>query len=483
VCRIQFPYQPPPQVVTPPPPQESWPPPQPAWGQSAPQQDPTAAWGQPAAQQESTGWGQPAPQSPQVPQYSGYGQQPQPTSMAEPPVIRSTREATGGSGLMVWGVLLIIGSVGFVTVWMMIRGGGRHQATGGGSGITEVSLYNFRYKQPQAPWQSDSTDVRAKLKVTVVAMERTTKDGDPDAWFAISATDYKDRQPRDRELDLGLRDRLKYFENLESEVIPNAKWAGEPAFGFGFEGEVGGVLMTGEAYAMRYKGIGYWFFAWAPKESFPSRQAEFVDLRERVTFMGDRTAWVEKKINLKEFKPKMGSYSVSDTDGLWKEQVLGEEEPKTDPEMKELRPTISLYAEPENRDKDTRRLRINQGRLHVYVIPTDGEPLEAAKKFVQAQLDKDVEDVEGAKVTLSDFTGPIPEGFVKPSIPYLRMKSESTIDKDKKQLHVITAQNIGGKTVVVWAECMDRARDYWDGYLLKIAGSLKGSGAELKTGD
>jgi len=385
-------------------------------------------------------------------------------------MVRQTEPLSKGSGgIMVWGILLVFASVGLVLVMLMFRGGGRHSMIGG-SGSNEIksmNLFNFTYRQPKSPWESD-IDTREALTINIVAMQRFSKgqDQDADVWFAIAAQDFKDREPRDRELREGLMKRLRAFENVESEEIADAKWSGQPAFAYRFKGEVGNVLMSGSCYSMRYKGIAYWFFGWTLDQNGTTHDEELTDLRERVKFMSDREKWTEKKINTKVFTAEGAKYSITDTDGLWKKQQL-ENPTEFDPAA-----TIALYAEPENKDKDTRRQRTNQARLHVLVIDGGTDPLKAAKAYIQDYLGKQLEGT-GAKLSINDIDTPLPDGSGVPETDVVRFRSEIDIDRDRRLLHVISTIKVDDKIVVAWAECEDRVRQYWEPYLVRFVGSLK----------
>ena len=448
-CGIQFPYQPSPQPVAPPPAPAAWPSPETApW--SAPPEPPASPYGYASP----AGYAQPATQ-------------PEP----EGPMIRRNDDTPKGGGLLVWGVLLVLASAGIVTIAMMTRGKNTPRMTGGGDDIDRSELFNFAFKRPGPPWQADSS-FREKMKINVLAIRRD----EPLGYFGIAAQDYKDREPRAKELKDGINERLRFFDTTpESEPISGATWAGQPAQAFRFEGEQDGESVTGEIYAMKYRSVAYWSVAWAPRELFADQAATFAEFRERLKFAEKAETFVAKKAAAKEFTA--GGASVTDTDGFWADHLAKQEKfvaSEFDPKA-----VIYLVGEVDDKRKDLKRTPINRGHLMVLVLDGEGDALAKAKEYIVAK----VKEGDDPTAKFGDVTEPLPEGASEPTIAMLRLQSTSDTDKSKNDLHIITAVNANGKTLVAWARCDKQIRDFWHPYFIKIAGSLKSAGAELKSSD
>ncbi|HEY8505987.1 MAG TPA: hypothetical protein VIL46_15485 [Gemmataceae bacterium] len=425
LCRTQFPYRPPaaaPSPYTSPPP-------------------PSSAKGLPAV-------------SAAVPE--GGADEP-----AAPLITAAPRKAVGGffNSPLMYALFFLLLSGGLVTVYFAAR---TPPFGGGASGVFHSADLNFSYDPPGAPWVTDS-EARTRLSANVLALHRP----EPAAWAAIAAEDFRDRDPRPSELQAKLRARLRgYFRNLESQEIEGASWAGKEAIGYHFQGEADGRLMSGECYAIAHKGIGYWFIAWAPAETFAERAGELADLRARFRLGDGRADWAAARPAVQTFAPPGAAFRLADPEGVWRDMGLDAEQ------LKALDPHAVLMLE--TKKKLTTRTYVNpRAEVVVYEYPAaGGDPLRAARERLLERLKKEAE-AANSEVSLHEVEEPA-RGEAG---GLLRLREENSIDRDRKVLHVLAALEAGGKLIAAEARCDWRQREVWEPAMLELLRSLQATGA------
>ncbi len=235
---------------------------------------------------------------------------------------RHTGRSRRGVWLTLLAVLVLGGAIG-VGWWQfhsgapilpVLSGTGGQTPTGS---VHESSQFNYRFSLPPAPWQQVQ-DTRVAVKANLLAMRRTN----PDAWMALAAQDYKDRTPRDAEVIDEIIRRLRghFQESLEYEPAGDAELAGRPALRIIFQGTVHDVLMSGECYLFRNRGLAYWFMTWAPSDHVQEHQKEFAELRRGFALLADRDDWVEKKPKLITYRGTQAPYSLQGREDLWQKR-------------------------------------------------------------------------------------------------------------------------------------------------------------------
>jgi len=181
--------------------------------------------------------------------------------------------------------------------------------------------FNIKVEPFPLPWESD-VGAQKPVDGNVLGRKRTG----PDAWIAVAARDWKDREPRASELEEMMRTRLKdAFASLEVEPIEGETWAGHPATAVRFSGNMDEGQMRGEAYSIFHKGIGYVYFTWAAEGSWASVKDEAPSLREKIKPAGFRDGWTAKRTNTATHIPEGAEYQVEDMDEAWSRGKPAEE--------------------------------------------------------------------------------------------------------------------------------------------------------------
>ncbi|VTS05917.1 BRcat domain-containing protein [Tuwongella immobilis] len=362
-----------------------------------------------------------------------------------------------GSGGLVIGLFLMMITIGVSTIYIMTKKNPFSTRNIENSTDFSSDIYNFTFQVPSAPWSSDAPDARTGLRINIFAYVNN----DTGAGFAMAAQDFKERNPRDREIELGLRDRLNnYFKNAASELIPNAKWIGQPALAYQFLAELNGEQVSGECYAIRNLGVGYWWFQWAPNNAYTQGlKQEFESYRNRVTFQKWRESWKEQS-NIVLFTSDNGKYQVEDADGFWQPLRKGTALPEG--------AVLGIEAQ----YKEVTGDRKPRADLNIYVLKETGDPKEVGRKFIQKMLEEDAALSE-AKVTFEPVNGELPADAGKPPLEVVRFTTRNSLDADRAELYVIAGISDGSSTVVAVGRCKQSLKRLWEPWLVKIVGSLK----------
>jgi hypothetical protein len=340
--------------------------------------------------------------------------------------------------------------------------------------------FNIKVEPFPSPWDSD---VNAQKPVNGNILGR--KRSGPDAWIAVAAQDWVDRQPRAGEMDDLMRGRLRGgFGTLEMETVEGETWAGQPAQTVRFTGNLDDVQVRGEAYAMSFKGIGYVFVAWAADANWQEIRAEATGLREKIKPASYRDKWEPKRTNSEVHSVEGASYQVEDIDGAWvRAKPLEEGRPpkKSDyiiDNVKDLdraarAATMAFRATYRIREGGDSQRRGAEAEALVVELPAGGDPLETAKAHVIERIKKDyagtVPDIKLEPITRSPSGVALPTGG--PAIG--RFLFKDPLDRDNKVMYVIAAISVGGKTVAVEAHTLEKTASYVDEWMIHLAGSLK----------
>lgn len=441
LCRVQFPYQPPPMSAV------------------APDPGPSP-WATPMG---VTSAAPPAPPEPPV-ESGGFP--------GPPAMIRvSPSRPSGGFFNSTWFISLffLLVSGGLIVLYFTIKGGG-NPFEFKKSDIYISETFNFQYPQPGEPWQL-SPAVRDNLQANVFGL--MLPGPDQSAWVAMAAQDFERREPRRSEVIGRMHTRLRgYFRNLQSQEMENPKWAGQPSVGLYFSGtDPDGSTMEGEAYGMSYRGVAYWFFAWAPQGKFRELADQFTDLRQRVKLLHYRDNWYPDTSNQKSFSPpsnpKPPGYQVTDTEGFWRES------PSTAEDLRELYDPFAVYHMTARDPKQRRDSIVIPPDLFIYELPeVEDDALAQARAYVEQRLEKEAA-AASSTAEVTEITTPMDPEVPEPNVPMTRLEVNFSESTDATWFVVVSALKLPDKLVVVDARCRALDRRLWEYSLLQIAGSLE----------
>src|SRR5262249_33497708 len=259
----------------------------------------------------------------------------------------------------------------------------------------------------------------------------------PDAYMAFGAKNFEPRSPRASELRNGLSDALDKIVDMDTrkeyaeEMDQN--WMGQPGVGFKFKGLLkGGGAAEGEAIAISYKGIGYWFLAWTGENDiYLDQRSAFADGRRKCKLLDLRENWTQQQSSTAAYKNNVVGYTILDPDGMWKE-VTDEDDLRQEGADKML--TIAL---------GNRKNLQKHGTLLVYVTDSGGDPLPTARQMV---MDKRASEVKLANPDFSaeftDRTEPPadqPANTVQQTSEVTRFQSKVKNAANQTRLHVVSA--------------------------------------------
>ncbi len=402
-----------------------------------------------------------------------------PASVDERPAARTRHDARkadpkrrgpGAAIATIGAAVLVLAIVVFGIVFAFILKRGMSQNDGVMNGDLAKPEWNFAYRMPGDPWSNDP-DTKNDLNVNAFCIKREG----PNAWAALSVSDFKDRSPLVHELREKMLDQLgRAFQNLPPDLtLEPIKWGGKDGYHCRFRGERRGTESTclGDCYVLGYKGVGYWFYAWSAEADFDGVSTELHDLHDRFRTLNERDKWAEKVGNKLTF-PRKGKhtvkYQVATYEKFWKE---------FDAEPTDVRAKADLALKGELVGRN-RQDRPPYAELVVLVVESNGEPMEVAAKEIRAFYNRDPE-VFG-KFSLTELTaepsGDPPIGEDEPNVAPLRFKVspvDPNASKSVEKLVVYSAIRVDDKIAIVEASCPWSQREIWERRLIQFAGSLK----------
>lgn len=237
----------------------------------------------------------------------------------EPAPKRRARSSLGGTLMAIGGSLLLLGILGVVIVAAGLAKR-PNLDTGSSPNRSEfvVADKNFAYRFPEQVWKLEP-QLQDRLGVTAFALKRTEE---PTGWAALSVTDYRNRTPSLGELQEKMLTHLQQeFVNLPANLEPSpTPWGGQAARIVRFRGEQQGTgtICRGEAYLLAFRGIGYWFYTWAPEHFHPALEAELQDLAARFRVLDERKDWQEQARSETVYPVANGTHQISTGDTIWK---------------------------------------------------------------------------------------------------------------------------------------------------------------------
>lgn len=331
--------------------------------------------------------------------------------------------------------------------------------------LRAAGRYNFQFVPPGEPWKRDR-NIELKLRVNF-AMRSSERNNN----FGLLFKDYETRMPHDNELVDEAAGRLhSYFRGPEWAPKPkdkNVQLGGHPALVLEFEGEdPEHVGMSGECYAVAFRGYAYWFFTWAPTEDKELVRPDWSGLRERFSLLNERVGWTEKRRAAEKIRGTKAKYELSCAKELWTRQTAADYDPLAD---------VALRGdEPDPRHKKyVRRMAIFQ----VLVLPEQPD-LQAAVKAARAYLQQRQE-----------------QEYPKTSIKPIKDKNEAEVDRnieideeeghlhlsklhvqnaeDRERFMVLAVVNRPGGVLVLLGDCPWDRREFWDPEFMALIDSLK----------
>jgi hypothetical protein len=353
-----------------------------------------------------------------------------------------------------------------VAVWWKLTHNDDSSA-GGGGGITDTDKNISWRAPPKPPWNRDD-EMRAKLDAPYFAVYRRDN---PEAYVAIGARDFDTREPRPSELRAGLLAALdKLLErDTRKEYAPefDTTWMGQQGQAFKFTGGLkGGGGVEGEAVAVSFRGVAYWFVSWTGQGLYDEQKAAFADARSRCKILELRDDWKPKQSTVVSFRNNVLGYALLDGDGIWTEVTDEKRVRDEDPKADKL---LLAKVKQKGRDFD------EEADLVVYVLDAGGDPLAAARAYVERQANANPE-LRGVNI-FTDDVGP-PEGDPTPNVvdgnaPYVLLKSRNDRDAGHTWLYAISAIKVGDKTVAACAKCKWSQRAVFDTRFIQIVKSLR----------
>ena len=390
-------------------------------------------------------------------------------ALAPPPARHASRGTGSGSMLVaVGGVLLLLGLIAAAMVLSGVL------KTGGGRGGEEPAAKfqdadrNFAFVSHGLGWQRDP-GTAARMGVTVLALHRPDP---PEAWAALSVSDYKDRSPLTSELVAKVTEHLgRVFQSLPPELpVEPTTWAGQPALRFRFRGELKatGAVCSGEAHAMGYRGVGYWLYAWSAERDEAAAADELARVRDGFRLLGGRTNWSDRGGAEVLFRGPSGKYRLTGYEKIWQVQPTPADDPPT-PDL-ELLGTLGG----KNRDYSPR------ATVLVWVVPGPAadDPLVVADRFVRTRYTRDEETFGRREVTVvaepPAGDPPVgPEGTGRRTARLRVTPADPNATGSASKLVVYAALPTDDGLVIAEASCPWAERPIWERRLVQFVGSLR----------
>jgi len=332
--------------------------------------------------------------------------------------------------------------------------------------------HNLSFEPPASPWVVDD-DTRARLGPPIIL---AFKRSNPDAFIAIGAKNFDTRDPRPSELK-NAADRVldRVFGEVRQEPRAGLTLLGQPAVhAFKFEAQSkDGPNVAGLCLDTSYKGIGYWYLAWAAEKDAGEQEATFAEVRDKLKLGKNRENWTSKEQPIRTFGGHALSYQLLDGEDMWKEpdekdRPAAGEDPNAD---------LLLLAKVKQKGRDF----ADEATLVAMILDGNtGDPLSRARKYVEEQRTQRVKEAgEKLMPMFIERTG-VPDGDppsnpVDAPTPIVRLQMTVPGASNSSKLLVISAIKIGDKLVAVEAFCAWKDREAFEAKLMQIAGSLRES--------
>jgi hypothetical protein len=395
-----------------------------------------------------------------------------------PVAARSPGGAKGGNKaqvilLSIIASALIAGTA--LTIYFKFTG---TKSTGTGGAVVRPDGIDLRFEEP-AGW---SEDPDTKVKVGSVFHFAYRREN-PEAYMLFGSRKPEgNRPPRPTQMAQDLRvpfPKLFDLSTVREEAASDPKWLGlapGPNHSFRFRAQSQGdegLVWLGESYAVLNKGIAYYWVSWCKESDFDALKGEFAEFRGKFAFMGNRQ-WKESNTNVIAFKGDQVPYTLSDSEGVWKEISASDLEAEKANDKQPLDKVLRAKVMP-NRD---RKAITADAELRVYILDGAGEPQERAKELVHALETARLKETDLVPA-FTDLTEP-PQGDPVPDVPGLhsstpvaRVLSTVKESKDSSRVLVASGYKVGEKIVVVVCYCKAGVRVLFETKFVQIASSLR----------
>ena len=289
----------------------------------------------------------------------------------------------------------------------------------------------------------------------------------------MAVVDYESRAPLAGELhEETVRHLHRLFQFLPEELaLEPAKWGPHEARKCFFRGELKSTqaVCVGEAYAMSFKGVGYWFYSWAAETDAAALAGEFDAMRTRFRTLDQRDKWVGAVVPETTFQSvnQATRFRLTSPEKIWAAPHL--EPTDEDPAAHLL--LKGVLKGRGRRDFNPEALAV------VMVVPGTAEAYEVAAEYVRKRYTRDPK-VFGP-TAISDVTGE-PAGdapaVAAAGVPTRRLKvSPGGPDASKvaEKLVVFAAMKSGDAVVIAEANCPWSQKDVWERRLVQFVGTLR----------
>lgn len=353
----------------------------------------------------------------------------------------------------------------------------RNTNTGGGGNALKDPDWNFSIEGLPKGWSQDDP---TRLKVSSPYAYGFKREN-PEGYVVVGRAEYaKGRAPRGTEMRRDLESPFrKLFTKYEEEPPLETTWMGQtipPRQGFKFRAPSSdGLIWQGEAYAVSYKGIAYFWLGWCGESDFDNLKGDFAAFRGRFKLLDVRNDWRETVAREVDYKGATVPYTFTDAEDIWKEEPI-------DAQKKEL-PELDRWLRINHTPRGDRKALSDDADLRVYLVEGGGDPLQTARDYVQNLWTNHVKAANDQlpAPTFTERTNE-PEGDPLPKgpTPIARLESmvvepgtKKVIASSESRLVVVSGIRAGDKTVVLHCWCEYAKRGVFESRFVQIASSLK----------
>jgi hypothetical protein len=415
--------------------------------------------------------------APTYPDESGFGSQERhPASAPRPNRLVTLRNVPKSSrsntALMALGGAVVVATI-LVCFVLAIK----YYRPGSDKKPEEIHTYpeaegNFKFRTfDKEVWREENT-----LKHAMKAVGFVMRRNDPDAWVVVHYHDFKTRNPRPEEMRNELFGMLKRsMQSPETKPLPKAQVGDSPAEAFEFQATLANKDLYGEALAFHNRGFGYVLMFFSTSADWEKAKKELDEYRNSFACADFRSKWTETESDSTPLFEKDMPYQLADPDKVWnKARIIEDDElPKgrefvmTKEKLKEQDEKATMYLK-YSRDKDF----FPTEAMVLELDKTDGDPLETARKYMLAMLQK--EEGADAKVTFEPANktisgNPLPKKTA--AVGVFRFTTDQ--DRSKKRYYAMSAMPIGDKLVVAVAWCREIDSELYEGNMLNLVASLR----------
>ena len=380
----------------------------------------------------------------------------------------------GGAIVVIVGVVLVFGMFAAVALYAFSKREKFVEPVQTASSEVVVKDLNFAYDMPTETWSRDDAASRIKreMKVTAFALHRDK----PEAWAALSVTDYHDRKPLEIELLRKMTEHLgNIFQDVPSEIRgESVQWAGHDATRYGFRllRLQTDVPCVGECTILVHQGIAYYFYTWAAEDDVATVATEFDDLRGRFRLLNLRKDWQPSRANEILLTVPESAFVLTTYENIW-EQPPGLTAKDADPRAELYR----IGKLPSRARGDF----VPEAELLVLVVEKPGDPMTVADAIVRERNTPDAELFQ-TETRITDETGPVdpdvdpaigPEVKTIEPMRLLFEPENAEISRSLRKFVVYSAIRVGDQVIIAEAKCPASERSVWENRLIQLVGSLR----------